>query len=511
MSQPERPDNLTRGTLRGLSWVYTSTAVGALMQLVYTAVMGRLLEPADFGLIAMALVVLRFGTYFARMGVGQALIQKAELDDEDIRVGFTTSVLLGLAFGLAIVMAAPLAGVFFETDAVVPVVRVLALSFVLDSLARVSMSLLRRALRFRALALIEFVSYPVAFLGVGIGMAAMGFGVWSLVGAQLTQVALKAMLAFAAARHPLTPSLRWDRMRVLYGYGSRVSVISFLEFIGSSLDTLIIGRLAGQHRLGHYNRAYLLVNLPFEQIVTGLSRVLFPAFSRIHEDRARLLGAYRSAVGAIAAVLLPTAAGLAVAAPEVVRVLLGPQWDLAARILPALAFAAATNFLSHVGGVVCDATATLNRKLALQTTYVLALSALLLVAAREDDLLAYAAAVLAASVLRQVLYMRLMGRVLGFGARAHVALYGGALVTAGLVSAAVGAVSLGARPFLSAGGVFALQVTTGALVLGLALLWGPLASVRHDVRARMDNAGVLRGDRRLGRVLRRGLEVGRRP
>ena len=509
MTTSEPPQGLTRGTLGGLSWVYSATAAGAVMQLVYTAVMGRLLPPADFGLVAMALIVQRFGTYFAEMGVGQALIQKPDLDEGDVRVGFTTSVLLGLLFGLAIVGAAPLAAVFFETPAVTPVVRVLALSFVFSSLGRVATSLLRRELRFKALSGVEFATHAVAFLGVGIGMALLGFGVWSLVGAQIAQGLLQSVLAFAARPHSLVPLFVWTRARAIYGYGARVSVISFLEFLGGSLDSLLIGRYAGSQPLGHYNRAFLLVNLPFQQVVTGLSGVLFPAFSRVQDDLDRLRGAYRSSIGIMAAFLLPAAAGLAAAAPEVILVVLGPEWDLAAAVLPALAIAASLNFLSHLAGVACAATATLNWKLVLQLLYLLLLATLLLAASRSGHLVYYAWAVMAAALFRQVLYMRLMDRVLALGLRAHLALYGPAALTAVAVAAALTAVTWSLHRVAPVAVVFAGQAATGAIVLLVSLLWGPLVGTRRDVRTRLEQAGLLAGAGGLTRLARTLLDIGR--
>lgn len=509
MSEQEPSDRLTRDTLGGVSWAYAGTVVGALTQLAYTATMGRLLEPADFGLVAMALVVQRFGSYFAQMGVGRALIQKSDLDVADVRVGVTTSVLLGLFVGGAMVAAAPLAGLFFDTDAVTPVVRVLALSFVLSSLGHIATSLLRRELRFRALSIIEVTAQAVAFLGVGIGMALLGFGVWSLVGAQLALSLLETGLAYAVRRHSLVPLLTWYRARALYSYGSRISVISFFEFIGSSLDTLVIGRWSGQQALGHYNRALLLVNLPFQQVVKGLSGVLFPAFSRIQGDIPRLRGAYRSGLGMVAAFLMPTAAGLAVAAPELVRVVLGPQWNLAAVVVPALAIAGTVNFLSHLGGVVCDATATLNRKLVLQIAYVLVLGGLLFVAGTQDQLIFFAFAVAGAQVFRHVLYMALLRRVLGFGIGDHLRIYGPVLAAAVLVGGCLTAVTLLLRPLVPVGIVLAGQVATGVLVMMLSLLWGPLVGTRRDVRVRLEMTGLLEGGSRLSRVVRAMMDLGR--
>lgn len=502
-------ENLTQRTLRGLGWVYGGAALGAAMQLIYTAIMGRLLSPQDFGLLAMALVFERFGSYFASMGVSQALIQKPSLDEEDVRVAVTASLLLGAVFGVAVFAAAPLAGMFFETTAVVPIVRVFALAFSIGSFSQVSTSLMRRALRFGSLTAIDVTTQAIAFLGVGVSMASLGFGVWSLVGARLTHSVLQSGFSYAATRHAFKPLLRRDRLRGLYAYGSRISIISFFEFLGSNLDALLIGRFSGIRPLGHYNRAFLLVNLPFQQIVGGFSRVLFPAFSRIHDEQERLRGAYRSTYMILAGILLPTAGGLAIAAPEAVLVVLGEKWGVAGSVLPLLSVAAAISFLSHIGGVACDATASLNRKLVLQITHVLLIAGLLLAATRRDSLVTYAAAVLVAEIVRHLMYMFLMRSVVSFGPVAHLRILLPIIVSAGIVAAAVALATEVFRSILPVAGVFAAQVAAGALALAGSLLWGPMLGVRHEITARAEAAEILAGGGRLARAGQRLLLYGR--
>lgn len=505
----EGPENLTKGTVRGLSWTYASNGSSAIMQTVYTAVIARLLAPEDFGLLAMAMVFQRFGSYFARMGVAQALIQKPELDERDVRVAFTSTVMLGLVFGAGVVAAAPLAGAVFDTADVVPVVRVLALAFILDSLGQVSVSLLQRELRFRELAIIDMVTFAVAYFAIGITMAAAGFGVWSLVAVQLAHAGLRSAAWYAGARHRLTPQAHLPTARRLFAYGSRISVISFLEFIGSSLDTFVIGRTAGQAQLGQYNRAYLLVTLPFQNIVTGFSGVLFPSLSHIQADRRRLGEVYRSSIAGIAAVILPIAAGLAVASSEVVRVAIGSQWAGAAAVLPFLAFSGALNFLSVLGGVVCDATATLNRKLVLQSVHVVLLGGLLAYATTFDGLRPFAIALLVAEAIRHLLYIRLVSRIIGFGLRDHLRAYAGPVVTALVVAVAMALFTAALGPVAPVLVTFLGQLLVGALVLAAALTYGPLASIRHDARDRFRRSGLLDGEGRSTRTIAWLLDFGR--
>lgn len=484
---------LTRPTLDNLRWTYGAAGVSAVLQLGYTAVMGRLLTPADFGLVAMALVFLRFGSYFAEMGVGPALVQRPALTPRVIRAGHTSGIGLGLLFAAVIALAAPLAARLYDTPAVVGVVRLTALTFVINGAGLTATSLLQRDLRFPRLAVIEVVSYCCGYLGVGVLAALAGAGPYSLVAAALGQSVLAAVLAYVAVRHPVAPLVGGGELRALYRFGGQVSIIGFLEFIGGSLDTLVVGRLAGPGPLGQYNRASLLVTLPFQRAIFGLSNVLFATFSRIADQRERIRGAYLGLLRVVAAVLLPVVAGVAVAADEIVAVLLGSQWGPAAAVVPLLALATALDLLSHLAAVVCEATDELRGKLALQAAFVVLLGALLLLAT-GGSLRAYAGAVVVGQAFRLCGYALLMRRVLGAGAREHLqALAAPALGAAGVAAAIALATAALAELGAPVGAALAAQVGVGALVLALLFVAGPLAPVRREAAGRLLDAGYLAG------------------
>jgi lipopolysaccharide exporter len=479
---------LSRSTFKGMQWTYSASIAGSLLQLGYTAAMGRLLTPADFGILAIALVFLRFGQYFAQMGVGPALIQAPTMTDRKIRTAFAMNVVLSAVVMLVFVLGAELARLLLDDSAVVPVVRVMAVGMVISGLGTTAQSLLRRELRFRRLAIIQLTSFAVGYLLVGIALALLGAGVWSLVAAHLSQTALTSLLSLRARSH----TVRGERSRRdamdLISFGGRVSVISFTEFLGISLDTLVIGRVAGGAQLGQYNRAFLLVNLPLERLMQGIQSVLFPAFSQIQSQHDRVARVYRSALGVAAAILVPTAVGMSVAATPLVRVLLGDQWTMAAEILPFLAFSAVGGLLALLGAIISEATAELNRKLALQITHVGVLFGLLLAAGSE--LRTLAAAVALAQLVRVVGYFGLMHRTLGTTMREHISILAPSAVT-GAVVAVAGSLINGLFGTLPAPPLLLIHVLASALLLFASFRVGPLSGVRRDLAAWLDRASAL--------------------
>ena len=307
-----RRANLTARAASGLSWSAVSTVALVVANLAYTATVSRLLDPAAFGLMAMANLVVLFAQYFARMGLASALVQKPDLSDDEIRAASTAGILVGLAcLGLVWVLAPPLAGLF-HTAPLTPVLRDLGVSFLFMGWSMTGLGLLRRELRFRALSVISIGSYLVGYLVVGVGLALAGAGVWSLVAAAVTSTAIQAVWQFALLRHPLRPALTWAPYRTVCGYGTRLSVAHILDYLGGNLDTFTVARIAATAVLGQYSRAYYLVFQPLgNYLAAALTNVAFATLSRIQDDLSRLRPAYLSISCLGALLVFPLCAGMA--------------------------------------------------------------------------------------------------------------------------------------------------------------------------------------------------------
>ena len=403
-------DNLTSKTLHSLKWSYTGTIINSVLQIGFTAIMARLLDPADFGLMAMAGVILRFGTHFAQMGVGSAMIQKKEVSNEDIRASFTSSFLLGILFTVIVYLFAPLATYIFDNEKIVSIIRVMAFSFLISGLSTTALSLLRRKLAFRELAIAELFSYIIGYGLIGILLAYNRFGVWSLVAGALSQSTILATMAYFFCRHRISLIARWEYYKTLYSFGSRVSAISFFEFIGSNLDTLAIGHLIGAAPLGIYNRAFMLASLPAQYLTSSFSRVLYPSLSIVQKEIDRLKKAYLSIIMVFSAILLPICVSIAVASREIVLVILGEKWIATIPVLQILAIAIPFNLLSHFGGILCEATATLNIKLLMQVIYVMILGILFYLFS-VHGIIGFAIALVIGEFVRFIAYIFITNRI----------------------------------------------------------------------------------------------------
>lgn len=326
------PENLTRRSVAGVLWMAGGRGTNAVLQLLVLVVLARMLAPADFGVVSAALVVIGFSAIFAHLGLGPAVVQRPVLERRHRDTALTVSVVIGVAFGGLVAVAAPLAAAFFRVDALVPVLRALALVFPLQGVAVVAESLARRELRFRWLSVVDVTAYAVGYGVVGIALAYAGYGAWALVAAELVKVLARTAILLGGQHGRARPGWDTGAFRELMYFGGGFTVARIANYLAVQGDNLVVGRALGPAALGVYGRAYQLMAAPAAALGDVLDTVLFPAMARVQADRPRLAAAYRRAVAMVAAAVLPLSVVVVILAPEIIRVALGPRWSAA--VLP---------------------------------------------------------------------------------------------------------------------------------------------------------------------------------
>jgi len=345
--------------------------------------MARLLNPADFGLVAVANVALRFLSYFSQMGIAPALIQKPSLTDGDVRAALSLSLGVSVLFFLLAIASAKFVQDFFDIKDLTPVIQALALNFLIAGFSSVQIGLIKRKRKFKALALTEMVSYAVGYGAVGLTAAFHGAGVWSLVTAFLSQSLLTAFIAYSIVRPPLALRHTKEQRRHFIGFGGRYSIIGFIEFLTANIDSLLVGKFMGATTTGYYNRALAIANLPVRQPTRILTQTLFPIMSSLSEQHDKQATSVQLGALAVGSYAFSVGIGLSIAAPDIVRVLLGNKWLESIPILQVFAWAIGPQYVANVMGVTLDSMAQLTTKLRIQTGVILLLLVLMLFAARS--------------------------------------------------------------------------------------------------------------------------------
>lgn len=348
------PERLTDKSLAALCWGYMGFACRAVVNFGYTVVLARLLGPKPFGQVAVALLVVGFANLLADGGFELALVQSPALTERDIRFAFTIQLIVGSILTFLCAVLAPVVALVFRDPTVTGVLRWMSLVFLIQSAGQVSTALLKRRLDFRRLQAARVGSSLLGYAGVGILMAWLGCGVWSLVGAQLTQSAVYSAMVFLKIRHPLSPSINRGSFR-LARYGIKVAGTNIVNWCISNLDNAFAGRSFGSEALGLYSRAFNTSSLPADAIVSTWQQVLVASCSRACDRPDVIRRAYLAAFSAVMIITVPLFCGVAVSAHTVVLVLYGNSWGGVIPLLPPLALGMVLHTAMALSGPVLSA------------------------------------------------------------------------------------------------------------------------------------------------------------
>ena len=344
---------------RSVRWQTANVAMQVLLQLVFVTVLARLITPADFGVMAIALVVVGFIEIFAQVGIGPALIQRTDLAPEHMRTAFWVSLGLGIVFYLGLYAAAPAIGQIYQTPSLVELLRVIAWSFILSGASVVPRSLLIREMSFGRLFAAAAVGMGVGTIGVGLTLAAACWGVYAYAGALLAQNALLGIMYWVLRPVPCWGRLDVPAFRQMLGYGTRSTLYNVVNYMGTKVDTVVVGRWApeaGWAQTGFYDRAVYLLNLPVTVLGKLSDSVLFAGLAQLQEEREELRRTVLRAHRLLALLVVPASVGLVFYAREVTLLFLGPQYEPAVGMARILFAGLAFRSLVKLGDAVVRAT-----------------------------------------------------------------------------------------------------------------------------------------------------------
>jgi len=323
--------NLGGRTARGGLVAISSQGLKFIITIAATSVMARLLTPADYGLIGMVAFVTGFVSMYKDLGLAAATIQKSEINSEQISTLFWVNLLLSLGITLFTAAISPLVAWFYGEPRLTLVTVVTAVGFIISGLAVQHEALLRRQMRYFALASIGLTSMIMGYV-VGIILAWRGFSYWALVASQLAVATTGTLLTVTLCRWMPGLPKRNTGVRSMLKFGSNLTGFTTINYFSRNLDNLLIGRVWGAQQLGLYTRAYQLMGLPIEQINEPISSVAVPSLSRLTDSPESYRKAYLRMLEKVALLTMPCVALMIATSDWIIHIVLGPQWTGATKI-----------------------------------------------------------------------------------------------------------------------------------------------------------------------------------
>ncbi len=320
---PER--SLRRRLVDGVFWLTVVKVFGQVISWTITVYVIRILSPNDYGLMAMAGVFISFIILFSEVGLSAAIIQKKDINQEDLSNICWAVLSINLALYAVSFFSAPLVAAFYNEPRVEDVIRVASIVFIIRSLGLVPSNMLTREMTFNRQSQTELIGNASGAVAT-LWLAMEGFGVWSLVYGNIVIESVKTLLFFLF--YPWKPefSFSFSKVKGMIHFGTKVAVARLFWYLSANMDLLIAAKILGKTQLGYYAIAVQLALIPLDKFVSTIAQVAFPAFSEVQDDPALLTRYYLKIVKIVAFASFPVCWGIFLVAESAVPLLLSDKW-----------------------------------------------------------------------------------------------------------------------------------------------------------------------------------------
>lgn len=326
-------ESLKNKTIKGVGWSAADALLGQGVTFIVGLVLARLLSPDEYGLIGICLIFTTVLNGIVDSGFSNALIRKKKVTDEDYNTMFMTNMAISIVLYVLLFISAPLVSDFFHRIELTALVRVTGLILFLNALSITQVTILTKNIDFKTKTKASLVSAIISGV-IGIVMAFMGYGVWSLVAQQLSKQLLYTLCLWVLNKWWPKFTFYNDSFKYMWGFGWKLLVSGILNNVWNQLYQVVIGRCYTSSTLGHYTRANECASIFSSNLTTIIQRVTFPVLSELQDDKKKLLVSYRKLIKVSMFVTVICMFALGAMAEPMIYSLIGPQWHQAATFLP---------------------------------------------------------------------------------------------------------------------------------------------------------------------------------
>lgn len=325
--------SLKEKTVSGVGWSAADAFLGHGVTFLVGIVLARLLTPAEYGLIGIVSIFVVVLTGIVDSGFSNALIRKTDTTEEDYNTMFITNMLMSIVLYVLLFFSAPAIACFFKRMELIALVRVMGSILIIQALSLTQVTILTKRIDFKTKTKASIAAAIISGI-IGIVMAFTGFGVWSLVGQQISNKVVYTLCLWMLNRW--WPSLAFNKnsFRYMWGFGWKLMVSGLLNNIWSQLYRVVVGKFYNPATLGQYTRAAEYSSLLSSNFTSIVQRVSYPALAQVQDDKSRMVAAYRKVIKTTMFVTCISLLSMAAVSEPLIYCLIGPQWHMAATFLP---------------------------------------------------------------------------------------------------------------------------------------------------------------------------------
>ena len=329
--------SLKKKATKGVLWSAVDRFSAQGVQFIIGIIVARLLLPSDYGLIGMLAIFLSISETFIQSGFGAALIQKKNRDELDFSTTFYFNIVVAAVFYILMYFTSPLIANFYKQPLLIPLTRVLGLTIVFNSFAVIQRTKYSIILDFKTQTKASLSSMALSGC-LGIYLAYTGFGVWAIVWQSIFRALVNTVVLWYYGQWIPKEGFSYLRFKKLFSFGSKLLASSLIDTFYRNIYLIVIGKLFSTTQLGYYTRAQQFNKFPSQNIQAILGRVTFPLLSKLQDNNAQLITAYRKLITLSALLVFPLMIGMAAVADPLIRLLLTDKWIETVWILQLLCF-----------------------------------------------------------------------------------------------------------------------------------------------------------------------------
>jgi len=328
--------SLAKKTISGIKWISIARLSKQLFQFVTILILAKLLSPVDFGLMGMAMVVIGFLNIFNDLGVSAAIIHKQNIDERLLSSVFWLNISFGILVMVGLAVSAPFIAMIYGDSRLVPILQLLSISFFVASVTFLQQTYFEKKLLFKFTARAEIISVFISSIAA-IGLAYKGYGVWALVFQTLLGASVNSFALWVSSPWRPKFTFHWADVRSLMNFSLNLSGFNIFNYLIRSADSILIGKYLGATALGYYSLALRIILYPLQNITAVISKVMYPVYSSINQNDAKIREIYTQISCAIAFLTFPMMLGIMAIGDMFVYSFLGNKWEPIINLLYVLA------------------------------------------------------------------------------------------------------------------------------------------------------------------------------
>ena len=346
--------SLHKSALKGFQWTTISTISVTILQFTTIAILARLLLPEAFGLMTILSVIVGFSQVFMDMGMSQAIIHRQNVTHSQLSSLYWLNVAAGGAVTVIVYFAAPLIAAFYDHPEIAGMIQTLSIVFIVISLGNQYRVLCQKELQFGRMAAAE-IGAAICFFSIAVISALSGLGVYSLIYGLMAQVCVSSLIFLVIGlRHHHRPSLQYKHFELkgFFSFGFYQMGERSMNYLNANADNLLIGKFLTMDMLGYYSLAWQLCIFPVTKINPILSKVAFPVFSKLQEDKVQMDAFYTVFVRGVSLIIIPAMVFMFFFAFPITDLVYGNGWEMTAMLIPILAWVGIVKAIGSPGGAL---------------------------------------------------------------------------------------------------------------------------------------------------------------